>query len=833
MGLEKNKNTLLYVLMLISSLGCCLFVNAEEPDAFYGTKLERPKDVDIECAVFSVLKSLRETYDRVPLIWDASISKFAREQSQYNRDRGANDAVELIMDTTSDWDLPFLNMATAYAGIIRGNLEYSVQDFVREWFLSISTNATLWDYVGLGVHSTSDGTYYCVMGLASVSNIDEIIAPTTPVVCNPEYAWEWWGIVSPVRFYVDKDNISGIEDGRSWNTAFTQIQPAIDAWPGNKVPREIFIAEGTYDEERTIIDIDNILNENEDGALILRNDTQIYGGFIGIGEGGYETDLKQSNPQKHKTIIDGIVSKYGNCANHVVVTKHNSSLYGVTIRGGCARENAWRGGGFYIDGNQEKDKPNVYFSKCIFESNNAFYGGGIMVRKGNAKFVDCFFSGNYADIGGAVYGEDAYLVFVKTSFAGNSAVENGGAIYQEGGGLDLNIQNCSFSDNHAGKKGGAIHNDRGRFMLEGNTIFEKNSAQYGGALYAGGADFSWPNQHIILQTVFDENQADYGGAIYQSAYTGTILRKTCFFNNTVSGKGGAFYNSGNVAGKGGRLESSDCVFSGNNVNVSYGTEERYPNGGAIWSGVNGYVELINCTFAYNYSNMYIDGVATAVIHSSESLYITNSIFYGNNVPQISASESSTVVSHSLVQGGYPGEGNIDADPVFSENGTYELTAFSPCLDAGIEIENPTNDILGTVRPFGPGTDMGAYEFVPEDSEYTLVILSEGQGKTSPGNGSYTFSAGSVVEIQAVPDTGWLFQKWTGYLADEDESTLKITMYSDISIKAHFVTNNEFNFLAGCKNKAYAINNNKYKQSVGDIFVICLSLIILVFSEKNL
>ncbi len=29
--------------------------------------------------------------------------------------------------------------------------------------------------------------------------------------------------------YVDKDNTSGVEDGASWATAFTTIQPAIDA----------------------------------------------------------------------------------------------------------------------------------------------------------------------------------------------------------------------------------------------------------------------------------------------------------------------------------------------------------------------------------------------------------------------------------------------------------------------------------------------------------------------------------------------------------------------------------------------------------------------------
>ena len=36
---------------------------------------------------------------------------------------------------------------------------------------------------------------------------------------------------------------------------------------------------------------------------------------------------------------------------------------------------------------------------------------------------------------------------------------------------------------------------------------------------------------------------------------------------------------------------------------------------------------------------------------------------------------------SDVQGGYPGEGNIDADPIFCNTSTYELAENSPAVGA--------------------------------------------------------------------------------------------------------------------------------------------------------
>jgi len=64
-----------------------------------------------------------------------------------------------------------------------------------------------------------------------------------------------------------------------------------------------------------------------------------------------------------------------------------------------------------------------------------------------------------------------------------------------------------------------------------------------------------------------------------------------------------------------------------------------------------------------------------------------------------------------------GDGNIERDPLFVGEGDFHLTADSPCIDAGIDVGVYT-DIDGDVRPYGAGFDIGADEYI---SENTLVL----------------------------------------------------------------------------------------------------------------
>ena len=102
----------------------------------------------------------------------------------------------------------------------------------------------------------------------------------------------------------------------------------------------------------------------------------------------------------------------------------------------------------------------------------------------------------------------------------------------------------------------------------------------------------------------------------------------------------------------------------------------------------------------------------------------------------------TDVSYSCVQGGKPGEGNIDMDPLFLDpNGPDGLIGTpdddlrfgrqSPCFDGGDDGVLPLDsadldgdgdtsertplDLAGNPRSYGDWVDMGAYEYTPGDA----------------------------------------------------------------------------------------------------------------------
>jgi len=71
-------------------------------------------------------------------------------------------------------------------------------------------------------------------------------------------------------------------------------------------------------------------------------------------------------------------------------------------------------------------------------------------------------------------------------------------------------------------------------------------------------------------------------------------------------------------------------------------------------------------------------------------------------------------------GGYPGVGNIDADPLFMNPPTdLSLQGGSPCIDTGTDTSafaygSVHDDIRGVPRPQGSVYDIGAYEYAKND-----------------------------------------------------------------------------------------------------------------------
>ena len=124
--------------------------------------------------------------------------------------------------------------------------------------------------------------------------------------------------------------------------------------------------------------------------------------------------------------------------------------------------------------------------------------------------------------------------------------------------------------------------------------------------------------------------------------------------------------------------------------------------------------FLNCTFTDNEATSSFGTAIHAIYHSHP--VVRNSIIWGNGDNPIDASEHSSItLEYTNIEHGWPGEGNIDADPLFARPlGGYEylLRPSSPCVDAG----NPdTEDAISDWHPLWPNwypnaprSDMGAY-----------------------------------------------------------------------------------------------------------------------------
>jgi hypothetical protein len=125
-------------------------------------------------------------------------------------------------------------------------------------------------------------------------------------------------------------------------------------------------------------------------------------------------------------------------------------------------------------------------------------------------------------------------------------------------------------------------------------------------------------------------------------------------------------------------------------------------------------DLTNCTFSNNTAAN--GGGVCNLLNASPNL--TNCILWGNNSQIYNGDGASPTVTYSDVQGGYPGAGNINADPLFvnAAAGDLRLQACSPAIDAGTDAGAPADDLDGNARPFDAAPnvagnfDMGAYEY---------------------------------------------------------------------------------------------------------------------------
>lgn len=282
----------------------------------------------------------------------------------------------------------------------------------------------------------------------------------------------------------------------------------------------------------------------------------------------------------------------------------------------------------------------------------------------------------------------------------------------DGGGISLwesyaTISNCSFLNNSSDAGGGAI-----AVMIDADAditdcLFDGNESYSGGAV-----EISWNAFASINNSEFVNNTAEYGGAIHNHYGFHDLYRST-FYGNSANIDGGAMFN---FAADGPIV---NCTFADNTAGSGGGAMWSNPADGPPWSPT-----ITNCSFWRNTAGEYGGGIMNTY-DENWPLFdypITNSIFWENKAPvgaQIyNENDIAPKVMYCNIDGGYTGEGNIDADPLFADPDGYDfhLMAASPCIDTGTAADAPDADFDGDPRPYGAGYDMGADEWVVTDSD---------------------------------------------------------------------------------------------------------------------
>jgi predicted outer membrane repeat protein len=352
------------------------------------------------------------------------------------------------------------------------------------------------------------------------------------------------------------------------------------------------------------------------------------------------------------------------------------TLSGLTLTNGNPGNS--HGGAIYNNG--ETASTALFLAGCTITGCSGDYGGAIF----NDGYQDPSFPAHTAT-----------LIVSNSTFSGNTGTQYGGAIWNESGGIVMNVTNSTFSQNTA------VARDAGAIQFDGS---------------AGTATGSLSN------CTFTQNSAaDYGGAV------------------NIDGAGG-FNGNGDPTNGSAILLIASCTFSQNSA-TSGGAVALDGSNGTSSTG-NATVSVSNCTLSDNAANfgsgIYLSETTagTTVLHIGNTILATavsGANFFLDNI----TGGTVTVTSHGYNLNDDAGAGvltatgdQINTNPMLDSAGlknnggatmTIALQAGSPALDKGKRdtILLTSNDQRGVYRPFddpnianasgGDGSDIGAYE----------------------------------------------------------------------------------------------------------------------------
>jgi parallel beta-helix repeat protein len=465
-------------------------------------------------------------------------------------------------------------------------------------------------------------------------------------------------------YYVQAKKGNDANQGDDWGAkhALKTIGRAIELAQASAGPDDIHVAAGTYTEH-----------------VLPVSDIALWGGYPASGGSWYKR-----NRDKHKTIIDGS----NNGPAIFIDTRQNVVLDGFLLRNG---HEGYIGGGVRIADSSSVTINNNDIQKCSAD----LWGGGIGVNGGQN------------------------ITLSNNLISKNTAEQRGGA---------LSLYHCDpcVVEKNAIKKNKARESGAGVALVESSVVVRENTIDHnkplGGDFESGGGldVVCVPSSTIdILDNVIEKNVGGNGAGMALYSCVGATISRNTISQNESNYDGGGIYFSGSsgemerniIQGNSARNWGGGVCIYGSQVDTAVNNlitnNTARENGGGISLYNASTATIMNNTIARNKadlgSGLYIDGGNTATV--------TNSILWFNAGDQIENGGTLTI-TYSDVEDGGTGNGNINTNPKFVSASNFYLKKTSPCIDTGTNVGAPPNDLDGNARPYGPGFDMGAYEWRP-------------------------------------------------------------------------------------------------------------------------
>ena len=347
--------------------------------------------------------------------------------------------------------------------------------------------------------------------------------------------------------------------------------------------------------------------------------------------------------------------------------------------------------------------------------------------------------------------DNAIANITNTGFVNNTADGKGGAVYNEGG--LVNIENGKFEANKA-TDGGAAGNSGTMNVID--TAFDKNtSSQNGGAITNSG------EINISNNSSFTSNTSQNNGGALHNTGNATITDSSFSSNTAQNGNGGAIYNSGTLNIN--ATENHTTDFSGNTANGQ--SNDIYNDGGTINFGGKGEINVESGiagdgsivkddSSVLNISGKNDEYTGTTTINNGKIVYTkddANDSFLGGTttiVKDESAGKNGVLefnlIENDTLNASFNGNGTFvkEGSGTLTVNGNHENFAGDVVINDGvISFENSTgNKYFGGTTVINKTDDKtGTFEFIANGTSTMPGIITGNGNFDKKGSGELVLS----------------------------------------------------------------------------------------------